>query len=304
MHAERARAGRLPEAVVLHHAGAAVAHQAGGDAAVALAQDLRGDQVVGAPAVADLTGAVGGIAALLPVDLVRGDAGGIVAVEERGEALAQRLDRSRSEKTFLDDQEAVALEALGLIVGDVVEAPTRIAVQHGTPRWTDSFNEATGDSIAPPGAPRRPALRGSRRGDARADPRARQRLPRGGRLRARGGAGPDRGNDRAPRARQGARACARSTSRRSRWPTASSGPPPPSSRRGACRRGDPGRAARIDAALSEASASPLAIAEAAAEVAELGAWCRRSRRQGPFAAMRCRRAARRGGLGRAAPWWR
>jgi methenyltetrahydrofolate cyclohydrolase len=34
---------------------------------------------------------------------------------------------------------------------------------------------------------------------------------------------------------------------------------------------DPGRAARIDAALSEASAAPLAIAEAASEVAELGA---------------------------------
>ena len=36
-------------------------------------------------------------------------------------------------------------------------------------------------------------------------------------------------------------------------------------------RGDPARAARIEAALAEASRSPLAIAEAAAETAALGA---------------------------------
>ena len=38
VHAQRARAGRLPEAVVLQHARAAVAHQLGGDAADPLAQ--------------------------------------------------------------------------------------------------------------------------------------------------------------------------------------------------------------------------------------------------------------------------
>ena len=62
---------------------------------VRLAQHLRRDQVVGAPAVADLARHVLAVAALLPVHLVGRDAGGVVAVEECGEALAQDLDGGR-----------------------------------------------------------------------------------------------------------------------------------------------------------------------------------------------------------------
>ena len=80
-----------------------------------------GDQVVGSPAVADLTGHVVAIAALLPVHLVGGDAGGVVAVEEGGEALAEDLDGGRRDEPLLDDEEAVAAEALDLLVGDVFE---------------------------------------------------------------------------------------------------------------------------------------------------------------------------------------
>ena len=112
MHAERARAGRLPEAVVLEHAGAAVAHQLGGDAPGPLAEHLRGDDVVRPPAVADLPRAVLGVAAGLPVDLVGLDARGVLAREEPVEALAQHLDRGVRDEPLLDDQEAVAVEGL------------------------------------------------------------------------------------------------------------------------------------------------------------------------------------------------
>ena len=58
----------------------------------------------------------------LPVHLVRGDAGGVVAVEERGEALAEDLDAGHRDEPLLDDEEAVAPEALDLLVGDVIKA--------------------------------------------------------------------------------------------------------------------------------------------------------------------------------------
>ena len=116
MHPQRARAGRLPEAVVLEHARAAVAHQLGGEAAGPLAQHLRRDQVVGAPAVADLARQVLGVAPALPVHLVGLDAGGVLAREQRVEALAQHLDRALGDEPLLDDQEPVAAEALDLLV--------------------------------------------------------------------------------------------------------------------------------------------------------------------------------------------
>ena len=45
------------------------------------------------------------------------DAGGVVAVEERGEALAEDFDRGHREEALLDDEEAVAAEALHLLLG-------------------------------------------------------------------------------------------------------------------------------------------------------------------------------------------
>jgi hypothetical protein len=127
VHAERLRAGRLPEAVVLEHPRSAVAAEAGGDAACPLAQHLRGDEVVRPPAVADLPGHVLAIAPALPVDLVGGDPGGVVALEDGGEALAEDLDGRRWDKALLDDEKAVLVEALDLIVCDVLNQFVQVA---------------------------------------------------------------------------------------------------------------------------------------------------------------------------------
>jgi hypothetical protein len=81
-----------------------------------LAQHLRGDQVVGPPPVADLAGAVLGIPAASPVDLVGLNAGGVVTREEGVEALAQDPYASVRDEALLDDQEAVVVEAVDLLV--------------------------------------------------------------------------------------------------------------------------------------------------------------------------------------------
>ena len=62
------------------------------------------------PAVADLPRPVLGIAAGHPVDLVGSDAGLVLAVEQREEALAQERQRVRRDEPVLEDHEAVALE--------------------------------------------------------------------------------------------------------------------------------------------------------------------------------------------------
>jgi hypothetical protein len=118
VHPQRARSGRLPEAVVLQHARAAVAHQLRRDPAGALAQHLGRDQVVGAPAVADLPGQVLTVAPGLPVDLVGLDAGGVLAGEEAVEAVAQDPDGRVGDEALLEDQEAVAVEGLDGVAGE------------------------------------------------------------------------------------------------------------------------------------------------------------------------------------------
>ena len=115
MEADRLRPRRLPEHVVLQDPGAAVAGELRAEPAGALGEHLRGDHGVGAPAVADLPGAVFRIATGHPVDLVRLDPGLVDALEERLVALAQQVERARRDEALLDDQEAVAVERVDLL---------------------------------------------------------------------------------------------------------------------------------------------------------------------------------------------
>ena len=115
MEADRLRARRLPEDVVLEDAHAAVAGELRGESARPLGEHLRGDDVVGLPRVAELPRAVLGIASGHPVHLVRPDPGLVLAVEERDVALAEQLEPALGDEAFLDDQEAVALERLDLL---------------------------------------------------------------------------------------------------------------------------------------------------------------------------------------------
>ena len=121
MEADRLRPRGLPEDVVLQDPRAAVARELGTEAPRALRQHLRGDHVVGSPAVADLARPVLGIASRHPVDLVGLDPGLVDALEERLVALAQQVERARRDEALLDDQEAVAVEALDLLVREDVD---------------------------------------------------------------------------------------------------------------------------------------------------------------------------------------
>ncbi len=114
MHAERLRAGRLPDHVVLEKAHPVPVEQPRRETTGPLRQRLRGDSQVGLPAVADLPGPVLRIAARDPVDLIRPDACLVAAGEERLEALAQLPDRLVVDEALRYDDEAVALESVEL----------------------------------------------------------------------------------------------------------------------------------------------------------------------------------------------
>ncbi len=121
MEADRLRARRLPEDVVLEDPHAAVAGELRRKAARPLGEDLRGDDVVGLPRVAELPRAVLGIASGNPVHLVGPDPGLVLAVEQRDVALAEQLEPALGDEAFLDDQEAVAFERLDLLRGERVD---------------------------------------------------------------------------------------------------------------------------------------------------------------------------------------
>jgi hypothetical protein len=115
---DRLRARRLPEDVVLEDADAAVAGELRGEAAGPLGEHLRGDHGVGLPRVAELARPILGVASGNPVHLVGPDARLVLAVEELEVALAEELQPALRDEAFLDDQEAVALECLDLLVGE------------------------------------------------------------------------------------------------------------------------------------------------------------------------------------------
>src|SRR5436309_408645 len=116
VHAERLRARRLPEAVVLAEADTVPAGDLASEPAAALGQHLGRDRRVRLPAVADLACPVLGVASGEPVDLVGPDPRCPFAAEERLEALAQAVDGLRVDE-LVDDDEAVAVELLPLLVG-------------------------------------------------------------------------------------------------------------------------------------------------------------------------------------------
>ena len=115
MEADRLRARRLPEHVVLEDPHAAVAGELRGEAAGPLGEHLRGDDVVRLPRVAELPRAVLGVAAGNPVHLVRPDPGLVLAVEEGDVALPQQLEPALGDETLLDDEEAVLPKAFDLL---------------------------------------------------------------------------------------------------------------------------------------------------------------------------------------------
>jgi hypothetical protein len=59
-----------------------------------------------------------GVASEHPVDLVRSDAGLVLAVEELEEALAEELEPTFRHESCLDDEEAIPAERLDLVLGE------------------------------------------------------------------------------------------------------------------------------------------------------------------------------------------
>jgi hypothetical protein len=110
VEADRLRARRLPEDVVLEQPHAAVAGELRGEPPGPLREHLCRDHVVGPPAVADLPRAVLRVAPRHPVHLVGLDPRLVVPVEEMEEPFAQHRQRVRGHEPFLDDQEAVPVE--------------------------------------------------------------------------------------------------------------------------------------------------------------------------------------------------
>ena len=129
---DRLRPRRLPEDVVLEDPHAAVAGELGGEAPRSLRKHLRGDDRVGLPRVAELPRAVLGIAPGHPVDLVRPNAGLVLALEESEVALAQPLECTLRDQTFFDDEESVAPEGLDLLGGELVDHRRRGHRRHVT----------------------------------------------------------------------------------------------------------------------------------------------------------------------------
>ena len=102
MHSESARAGRLPEAVVVDDANAVPAGELRGEAAALLAEDLRGDQLIGLPAVADLSRLRLGVAAPNPVHFIWSDPCRVLARKKLVEALAQQHHGRFGNEVLLD----------------------------------------------------------------------------------------------------------------------------------------------------------------------------------------------------------
>jgi hypothetical protein len=115
---DRLRAGRLPEDVVLEDPHAAVAAELRREASRALGEHLRRDDRVGLPRIAELPCSVLGVAARHPVDLVRTDAGLVLADEELQVPLAEEVEPALRYEPFLDDEKAVPGERLDLLRGE------------------------------------------------------------------------------------------------------------------------------------------------------------------------------------------
>jgi hypothetical protein len=112
---DRLGSGRLPEHVVLEDPHPWVAHQLRGEAADPRGEHLGRDHGVRAPGVAELPGAVLGVAPLDPVHLVRLDPRFVLAVEQPEVALLQQFQRLVGDQAFLDHEEAIPVELLDLL---------------------------------------------------------------------------------------------------------------------------------------------------------------------------------------------
>jgi hypothetical protein len=115
VEADRLRSRRLPEHVVLEDPNAVVAGELRGEATGPLGEHLRGHDRVRLPGIAQLPGAILGVAAGDPVDLVRADPGLVLAVEEGDVALPERLEPALGDETNVDDEEAVLPKAFDLL---------------------------------------------------------------------------------------------------------------------------------------------------------------------------------------------
>ena len=115
MEADRLRPRRLPEHVVLEDPDAAVVGELRGQAPRPLAEHLRRDDGVRLPRVAQLPGAVIGVASGDPVHLVGADPGLVLAIEEGDVALSERLEPALGDETNVDDEEAVLPKAFELL---------------------------------------------------------------------------------------------------------------------------------------------------------------------------------------------
>ena len=82
---------------------------------------MRRDDRVRLPRVAELPSPIIGIAAGYPVDLVRPDAGLVLAVEEPLVPLPQRLECALRHEPLLDDEEPVAPKRVDLLLGEGVD---------------------------------------------------------------------------------------------------------------------------------------------------------------------------------------
>src|SRR5439155_12631101 len=116
MHAERLRTRRLPDAVVLDDPYAVPPHQRRSEPACPLPEHLGRDAPVGLPAVADLTGAILGVASRDPVHLVWANPGLVAAGEQRLEPFTQERDGVVRDEALFHDDEAVAPELVALLV--------------------------------------------------------------------------------------------------------------------------------------------------------------------------------------------
>jgi hypothetical protein len=121
VEADRLRARRLPEDVVLEDADAAVSRRLRGEPSGALGEHLRSDDGVRLPRVAELARPVLGVAPGHPVHLVRPDPGLELAVEEPYIAAPEELQPGLGNEPLLDDQEPVSPKRLGLLGGERVD---------------------------------------------------------------------------------------------------------------------------------------------------------------------------------------